>query len=480
MVYKRNTIILCFSILLIAYSSCTTFEQLKNDFTETLNKFKNPSNSSEITSPSNELSTAETQGKMQSIRFVNNPINAIDVSIYRTNLPEPIASKLSKSKPANSITNEYELNELVKSLKEVNTDQILQVKAIHDWVSLTIKYDVTSFLNNNIPDQSWQTVLQNEKSVCEGYANVLDKMLRSAGFSTLKISGYARGYGTSVLSKEDIQDANHAWNMVKIKDYWYQLDSTWDSGYLEGNIFHQQYSTAYFLIKPEWIIYTHFPSRTYWQLTEKPVSPNEFANMSYLTGNFFDYIIDGYQALEKKVVLHEPSQINLQIKSDFKLKAIIYDASGHETNYGFIQQQDKTSQIFLAPPKGIWLLRLFVAQLEKNDYKSIAEIVIDSDNTKQISFPLVYSNYETYKTRIVSPILKTFNSGNNEEFVMYIEDIAKAFIHIGGRSIEMVPCGENIYTLELTVPSSGTIDVFIQKSLSSNIQTGLFRIPIVP
>ncbi len=473
----------CFYVplfIVITFSGCATLERIKDDFNNTFIKPKDSSTATPSTSLSNERPTATSQTSLQIPRIINDPANAIDVSKYRTNIVQPISNTLSRSKPASAITNIRELTALVDALKAVSEDPFLQVKAIHDWVALTIQYDAASFFSGNLPDQSWQAVLRSGKGVCEGYANVLDQMLRISGFPTSKVSGYARGVGSNSLAPEDPRKSNHAWNMVKIQNYWYLLDSTWDSGYMDGKVAQRAYSTAYFLIKPEWIIYTHFPSRVDWQLLAKPVTPAEFTNMPDLSGKFFDYVSDGYQTLGLKMALREPAQINLQVKTNFKFKAVLYDAAGREANYGFVQQQDGTLKIYMAPPPGTWLLRLFAAPINNNRYESIAELVIDSSNTSQVSIPVLFADYQTHKARLISPFFKALKAGSSEEFLIYIENIAKAFLQVNGRHLEMEPRGGNIYALQVAVPASGTIDVFIQKNSNSNMQSGLLRIPIIP
>lgn len=55
------------------------------------------------------------------------------------------------------------------------------------------------------------------KSICAGYALILNEALKSVGIKSQYVEGYPeKGYG-------------HAWNQVQIDGKWYNVDPTWDS-----------------------------------------------------------------------------------------------------------------------------------------------------------------------------------------------------------------------------------------------------------
>ncbi|OWA33094.1 hypothetical protein B9G55_23350 [Saccharibacillus sp. O16] len=85
----------------------------------------------------------------------------------------------------------------------------LKVKAIHDWVVRTLKYDTT------LSKFTAYEGLKTGSTVCQGYALLTYDMLKQAGFETNIVEGYVKGEA-------------HAWNMVKLDGKWYQLDTTWD------------------------------------------------------------------------------------------------------------------------------------------------------------------------------------------------------------------------------------------------------------
>lgn len=60
-------------------------------------------------------------------------------------------------------------------------------------------------------------------AVCEGYALAFEHLMHQAGIPCSYVSGDARHEG---LNETD--DRGHAWNVVKIDNRWYEVDTTWD------------------------------------------------------------------------------------------------------------------------------------------------------------------------------------------------------------------------------------------------------------
>lgn len=93
---------------------------------------------------------------------------------------------------------------------EIDTMQEYQkVRKIHDYVVKNAKYDMS------VKGNSAYYNLLEHKSACQGYAALLYKMLTRAGIPCRVITGMADGQ-------------KHAWNIVKLGSFWYNLDATWD------------------------------------------------------------------------------------------------------------------------------------------------------------------------------------------------------------------------------------------------------------
>lgn len=84
-----------------------------------------------------------------------------------------------------------------------------KAKAVHDYIVLNSKYD-----KNKIYYSDYD-LLTKGTSVCNGYALLTYNMLQKLNIPVKLISGLGSGEA-------------HIWNMVKLGDYWFYLDTTWD------------------------------------------------------------------------------------------------------------------------------------------------------------------------------------------------------------------------------------------------------------
>ena len=126
--------------------------------------------------------------------------------------------------------------ELTKKVAEViasfeftsNTLDRTKSDIIYRYITSNVTYD-----NENLNNEAYYlkftpyAALINKTAVCQGYALLYYRLAEEAGLDSRVITGTSLG-------------ENHAWNIVKIGDYYYYLDSTWDAGksgyayYLKG------------------------------------------------------------------------------------------------------------------------------------------------------------------------------------------------------------------------------------------------------
>lgn len=82
-------------------------------------------------------------------------------------------------------------------------------KYVHDALAAALTYDLSADMN-----QSAYSALVNGKSVCAGYARAYQYLLQQMGIPCYYCTGYSGG--------------DHAWNIVKLDDGYYNVDVTWD------------------------------------------------------------------------------------------------------------------------------------------------------------------------------------------------------------------------------------------------------------
>ena len=124
------------------------------------------------------------------------------------------------------------INNLISSFQfDENTSNKKKIDTIHSYITSNITYD---YDNLNREDYylhyTAYAALVQKKAVCEGYAVLFYRLAETCGVDARVITGYATHNNEA-----------HAWNIVKLGNSYYYLDSTWDAGvseygyYLKGS-----------------------------------------------------------------------------------------------------------------------------------------------------------------------------------------------------------------------------------------------------
>lgn len=155
-----------------------------------------------------------------------------------------------------------------------------KVKKAYDLIISNTEYDASATENQNIA-----SVFLNGKSVCQGYAEAFQYLLKHSGVQSILVSGTANN-GTKTEP--------HAWNLVCIGGKYYQFDVTWG----EPN-YQAAEGTAE---KVKWDI-----SYKYFGLTDKEMYNNHTVDMSMTlpecnSTEYNYYVKEGYyyETLDKR------------------------------------------------------------------------------------------------------------------------------------------------------------------------------------
>ncbi|MBR2013445.1 MAG: leucine-rich repeat protein [Clostridia bacterium] len=103
-----------------------------------------------------------------------------------------------------------------------------KIDAIYDWLCANVDYDHDHPVDYNLKFSAYAAMVH-KTAVCEGYAVLFYRLAEEVGLDARVITGKATHSGE-----------NHAWNIVRLDDSYYYLDSTWDA-----NVAPQDY--AYYL-----------------------------------------------------------------------------------------------------------------------------------------------------------------------------------------------------------------------------------------
>ncbi|MBR4961629.1 MAG: S-layer homology domain-containing protein [Clostridia bacterium] len=114
------------------------------------------------------------------------------------------------------------------------TDPYRKLLAIHSWAAENLYYDNDYYTGKTTSTSlDPKDVLETGRTVCQGYANLVQALCHAQGIPCILITTWSAGTGTDgFLSAEDhtaINDSNHAHAAAWVNGRWVHMDATWDS-----------------------------------------------------------------------------------------------------------------------------------------------------------------------------------------------------------------------------------------------------------
>lgn len=97
---------------------------------------------------------------------------------------------------------------------DASFDVYEKIKSVYELLIREVEYDETSLYNQTI-----QSVFLEKKTVCMGYAKATQYLLNKMGIFSTLVTG-------NIL---DETNSSHAWNLVRIGENYYYVDTTWGS-----------------------------------------------------------------------------------------------------------------------------------------------------------------------------------------------------------------------------------------------------------
>lgn len=177
-----------------------------------------------------------------------------------------------------------------------STPDDVKVRRIHDWICDNFTYSKDK---SDIGNSCYRAMF-NGVTKCTGYAAVFQKMATVAG-----------------LESHIVASSNHAWNLVKLNNSWYTIDTTWDDSlntyqyYLCGYQTHDAYNTVgqfvidYYGIKPA--------DKSYARLSQKEIKLKQGDSKKVTLNGFSDSRIS--KSAEEEIVTSEGIKIAIQKKN---------------------------------------------------------------------------------------------------------------------------------------------------------------------
>lgn len=100
---------------------------------------------------------------------------------------------------------------LIETVQPEEMTDFEKVKFVNDYIVKNTVYSEDSVASSH----SAYAVAYEGKGVCQGYALFAQKLMQALGLESMYVVG-------------EVYTGGHAWNLVKVDDEWYHLDTTWN------------------------------------------------------------------------------------------------------------------------------------------------------------------------------------------------------------------------------------------------------------
>lgn len=144
--------------------------------------------------------------------------------------------------------------------------------------------------NNHFRKIVFQKLLEKNRTICTGYAYLVEELSQLANINCKVIHGFAK---TSTINLEKLDTPNHSWNAVELNGKWYLCDPTWASGIPNPETlrFEFYYNDGFFLSNPKLFAVNHYPIDEKWLLiNDNNHSFKTFLEAPIIYGEAYTYL----------------------------------------------------------------------------------------------------------------------------------------------------------------------------------------------
>ena len=384
---------------------------------------------------------------------------------YRTGVPYEQVVGFIQNMQNDSLrinnTEEY-VTKLVLMIDSVAKDDFEKVKMIYDALALLLDYDTESFINQSKISNEWNDVLVSKKTVCAGYAATFKKLCDLLKIPCEIVQGYARGL-TPVSDDEELVP-NHAWNIVKIKDFWYNVDCTWGSSSFDSRTSESvhRYTTDWLFLNGAHFGYTHFPMDSNYQLVTSKVNQEKFKTLPRLDPAFFENV-KSWTELNANNVVDSSFQLNLSFNKEANVVLVVFDK---ETNQPlqdnvFLRHDKNGLHIEFQSPYSGEFLGVLMNNVKDGAYNGCAYFLIHTKKASSIQYPK-YLRSSARDVVIESPLVALY-ADSTYEFRVKISNKKYVLLYCNGKKNRLNSLGDGYFAKRIKIPQDAK-DVILEVS----------------
>lgn len=233
--------------------------------------------------------TASLQKKFTALKK-ENLLFMITYDDIKVTKPTPLGTYYKISISLHTIDNmdvDFYAKKIVPQLVDDTMNDFDKVRILNDYVVLMTKYSFDGF-NPYSP----ASIITLGSGVCNAYTLFLNALLLEAGIESKVLIGYV--------------NIGHAWNLVKVEDRWYHVDSTWNDGDNLGGERTTNVDYSYFLKSTDYILQSRTITTKYTEqvASDFPVQFDRYVINDYVfyTKWYSDEKRNYYEHLYKKSI----------------------------------------------------------------------------------------------------------------------------------------------------------------------------------
>lgn len=410
---------------------------------------------------------------------------------YRSSELDPRVERVSPALLSSAArAPETQLGPLVAALIRGERDSFSQIKLIHDWIAETITYDVAMLSKNTVTNQDLASVLGSRRAVCSGYAALFERMAKLAGFEVKTARGFTKGLGGDF---DFTSLSSHAWNIVRIGDLWYPIDTTFDAGAFDATggrgQYHKRYSTDYLFAPPIQLRFTHFPDDPLDQLSAAPIGREAFRAQALVTPEYFAYNIalkrvagaaGDLSALAGSFAANRDFKIEFDAPEGLLMDAALYDAKGKEIDRSALASHPGSTAWnidFATPVGGMYTVRVFAGPRDHSEKASsstlsgVLQFKLQSPGALgAYPLPKLYERYQYPSGEfLTSPRAGTLAKGSTARFAYRSKANYVAIIY-ENTFVPLKNAGGGDFALDFKIPATSTVKLGVS---DDNIHYGI-------
>ncbi|CAF4062395.1 unnamed protein product [Adineta steineri] len=309
------------------------------------------------------------------------------------------------------------LEQLIKTIKTFRKGKSIidQHWIVFYWITYNINYDVVAFLADTVAEQSVEDTFRTKIGVCGDFSGLYKYLCDKLDLECMDIRGHAKSFRYEMRGVDATPIVNHAWNVVKIKKYWYIIESTWGAGSInKQKQFVREVNPYYFLIRPHQIIYDHLPKDEKWQLLETPISMSEYLQLPRIFPTYFKLELELISPLYQEhmtlikgkpyalILLRTPTDVDILARFEINDKLIdggsriVFDA------------EHQFYRCYFAPNSiGKHKISIFAKETISNAilYDAAIDFTLDIDKLPEnpISYPQTWKDFHNFGLKLISP-----------------------------------------------------------------------------